>query len=190
MSQQKKRGTPIHPKQIQIIKLAQKELGLDDDTYRALLQEMFGVDSCTRLSLEQANELIDELQRKGFRLVGKKGGRSVQPARKGSASRPRLPRDGNVVKLVSADELAKLEAVAALIEWQYQDGLARLLERRLHIKGGRVRTSAEAYRAIEMLKKIFEGQMKKAHGDAWWTMQFPDETVMDYIRIHKPKEWR
>lgn len=190
MGQQKMRGAPIHPKQIQIIKLAQKELGIGDDAYRDLLEEMFGVRSCTALNLDQANELIDELQRKGWRLIGKKGGRQVHGPRRQPAEKPaRSTREsGNLVHLASADELAKISAVAALVKWELADGFSRWLRARFGLE--RVRTAGEAYKVIEGLKKLFEGQMKRAHDPDWWTIRFDDPAIEEYISRHAPATFR
>ncbi|MBE0598328.1 MAG: regulatory protein GemA [Desulfuromonadales bacterium] len=183
---------PIAAKQIQIVKLAQKELGLDDDTYRELLEEMFGVRSCTELSVDQANELIDELQKKGFHLQTRKAYRPAPPPRTGSLRRPAgAPRGkGNLVALASAEEIDKVMAVAGLIEWRFANGLQRFLDRRLGISGGRVRTAGEAYRAIEGLKKMFENGMKRDFGPEWWTMRHADAAIEEYVDRHAPAEFR
>jgi len=60
------------------------------------------------------------------------------------------------VALATAAEIEKINAVASLVEWRFEDGLQRFLESRMGIKGGKVRTAEEAYRAIEGLKKMFE----------------------------------
>lgn len=177
MSQQKNQREPIRPKQIQLVKMAQKQLGLDDETYRDLLEDLFRVRSCTDLSAAQGDRLIDQLKLKGFVIV------SRHP-------RPRRPKGKNVVHLASRAEIDKLNAVAGLIKWKYSDGLQRFLERRVGIKGGKARTAGEAYRAIEALKKFFENGMKKEHGPEWWTMRFDDPAVMEYIERHCPEEWR
>lgn len=169
---------PIHAKQIRIIKMAQRDLGLDDAGYRGLLADLFGVESCTALSSDQANVLIDEFQRKGWRMV--------------TAPRPvkARPKGKNVVNLASREELAKIEAVADLIPWRARDGKELFFIKRLGLTAGRVRTSGEAWKAIEALKKLFENGMAKTHGKAWWTMQHKDARVMEYIRRHCPEEWK
>ena len=57
--------------QIGVIKIAQAHLGISDDDYREMLQERYGVQSCTLLSFSQAGHLIDELKSKGFEFTGK-----------------------------------------------------------------------------------------------------------------------
>lgn len=169
---------PIHAKQIRIIKMAQRDLGMDDAGYRGLLADLFGVESCTKLNYEQANRLIGELQTKGFRLAAK-----PRPAT------PR-PKGKNVVNLARREELAKIEQVAALIPWRAANGKELFFEKRLGLKGGKVRTSGEAYRAIEGLKKMFENGMAKLYGKDWWAKSFDRPEVMEYIRRHRPEEYR
>ena len=191
----------ITAKQIRIIKMAVRALGIEDGDYRELLSQWYGRRSCTQLTREQANELIDHLQKSGFVLKPKKAGwHEVRGGADTAAGKPpgRLHgppgasrrRGKNIVNLVSAEELAKLEAVAALIAWRYEDGLQRFLATRLGMKDGRVRTAGEAYRAIEGVKKLFENGMKQQHGPDWWLRRFDDAAVMAYIARHCPEEYR
>ena len=186
----------IRPKQIQIIKMAQRDLGLDDATYRAMLRESYGVDSCTRLTIAQANALIDRFQAKGFAF---KPIKPRSPVRKqwtqgnwgGGNPRPAgVPRKtGKVVNLASAAEIEKINAIASLISWRYENGLKLFLSKRMGIKGGTVRTAGEAYRAIEGLKKMFEHAMAANNGPEWWTLHY-DPPVEVYIQEHAPAEFR
>lgn len=176
----------IQPKQVKIIKIAQKQLGMDDAAYRELLAH-YGAQSCTELSAEQAERMIDEMVRKGFRVVTEKKKRTWLPGGTREGRPQGAPRSGGkVVRLATAAELAKLSAVAGLIAWRAEGGLALFLEKRLSIKGGKVRTAREAYLAIEALKKMFENQMKAAHGKGWWDMAHADARVMEYIAVHRP----
>jgi hypothetical protein len=181
----------IRPKQIRIIKMAQRSLGLDDATYRAMLRQGYGVDSCTKLNAVQADGLIDRLQQQGFAFEPKKPKRK-RLAHGGGLRRPvGTPRQGKakVVSLASAAEIEKINAIASLIFWRYENGLALFLEKRMGIKGGKVRTADEAYRAIEGLKKMFEHAMEANNGPEWWTLPF-DEPVEVYINEHAPAEFR
>lgn len=54
------KGT-IAPSQIKAIHATSSKLGLDDDTYRAMLLDRYGVDSCKRLTWRQAEELLQGL---------------------------------------------------------------------------------------------------------------------------------
>lgn len=166
---------PIEPRQIKLIKIGQKSLGIDDDTYRAMLTERFGVDSCTLLSKLQAGVFINELKRKGFRIVHK-GGRPAPKAKP-------MPREkGNMVRLASQAQHEKISAVARLIDWRIKDGLTRWLFKRYSID--RVKTAQQAFLAIEGLKKMFEHQMEKHHGKDWMLRTWDDPDVARYIREH------
>ena len=180
---------PIARKQIQIIKIAQKELGIDDDTYREMLHSQFKVKSCTKLNYFQADGMIALLKKKGFKikpakkLVGRKacGRLDSRNAGKCKASRPR--QTGNMVRLASQAELGKIEVLSWLISWRVKDGFTRWMSKRFSIE--RVRTAQEAYRIIEGLKKMFENQMKAQHGDGWPDLMFDDPAIMRYINEHK-----
>jgi hypothetical protein len=177
----------ITNKQIRIIQLAKKELGMDDASYRDLLIGEFGVKSSTRLDLHQANRLIDILQKKGFLL------KPVNPDWRSVGVKP--PRrttkhGGKTVALASPAEREKIQILAELIDWRVENGLELFLASRAKVKDGKVRTSQDAYLAIEALKKLFENGMKKQYGPDWWLMEFADERIMGYIKRHKPEEYR
>lgn len=192
MARRKRKTTPIQPVQISIIKMAQAQLAIDDDDYRDLLTARFGVSSCTHLDSYQASLLIAEFERKGFHLVSSKP-RTQKPLSQPHPYNTRRPvsrSNGKVVALASRDELEKIDAVAALIPWREQNGLELFLIKRMGIKSGKVRTSQEAYLAIEGLKKMFENGMAKAYGKHWWTLVYADPAINEYVKIHKPAEWR
>lgn len=183
----------IRTKQIKIIKMAMRQMGMDDATYRAMLTDSFGVDSCTRLTADQANALIDRLQGRGFKFEPKLPNRPWKRRTWGGAkSRPAgtpRKRPGNVVALASAAEIEKINAIASLIAWRYENGLALFLAKRMGIKGGRVRTADEAYRAIEGLKKMFIHAMEANNGPQWWQLHY-DLPVEKFIAEHAPAEFR
>lgn len=55
------------------IKIAQKELGLDDGTYRAVLERVTGKRSCTECSIPELERVVEDLRQHGF--APKKNGR-------------------------------------------------------------------------------------------------------------------
>ena len=55
------------------IKIAQKELGLDDGTYRAVLERVTGKRSCTECSIPELERVVEDLRQHGF--TPKKNGR-------------------------------------------------------------------------------------------------------------------
>ncbi|MEN6375345.1 MAG: phage protein GemA/Gp16 family protein [Smithella sp.] len=183
------RFIPINGNQITVIKMAQKALGITDDNYRDMLEDRYRVRSCTNLSYLQARAFIAELEKKGFTLKPPKGiARTRNNRRRVLISRRKG--ESNVVVMVTPDEIDKVNAVSALIKWQYEDGLQRFLAARMGIKDGKILTGNDAYLAIEGLKKLFENYMKKVHGSEWWTMRFADPQITEYIRIHCPEEYR
>lgn len=56
-----------HPAMLAKIHIARKELALDDDAYRGLLQRVAGVASARDLSDRQADSVIAELKRLGWK---------------------------------------------------------------------------------------------------------------------------
>jgi len=185
------------PAQVQLIKMGQRALGIDDETYRDTLLVRYGVSSSLDLIQEQVSDLLDDYKARGFEPLCKpftpRKQQHPRPARVGarSATRPPVSRDNDkVAVMVRPEEIDKINKVAALITWRAQNGLPLFLEKRLGIKDGKVKTSLEAYKAIEGLKKLFENEMKARHGAAWWKMQFGNPEIMTYIREHCPREWR
>ncbi|MCS4534262.1 gp16 family protein [Neisseria montereyensis] len=49
------------------IKIAQKELNMADDAYRAMLMRITGKNSCTKMTEGELDKVIAEMQRMGFR---------------------------------------------------------------------------------------------------------------------------
>lgn len=183
------RPDPITRGQIQVIKIAQKQVGIDDDTYRAMLMANFRVSSCTQLTKAQATKLIERLEALGFETRNKTPrarGSYVGWNRNKRTERETGREGGKLVKLANFQELAKIDALAALIDWEFKDGLKRWMEKRFKIE--RVKTSKEAYLVIEGLKKMFSIRMEKLHGKDWWGMRFEDAGVMRFIKEHAPKD--
>lgn len=63
----KQTRNPTRNKLIAKVKIAQKQLGISDDDYRAMLAERYGVDSSTRLKGAQLGNLIQHMERLGFK---------------------------------------------------------------------------------------------------------------------------
>lgn len=173
--------------QIQIIKTLQGKLGMDDEAYRSLLAKTFRVSSCTQLSHPQAGILIEDLKRK----AGQKAGGSYiknygnRADRRGTYKKVDVPYaadEKKVVRLASRASIDKINKLADLIEWRLENGLSAWMKKRFGIE--KVRTAGEAYRVIEGLKKMFENQMKKTHGDLWWRGEYDSPEVMRYIAEH------
>jgi hypothetical protein len=191
---------PVSPGQIKVIKMAQRFFDLSDDIYRDILESRYGVRSSKDLTFAQAKDLIQDNEAKGFVIkptLASKAKKqqlprpaSRKPGHGLNTTRPVARDNDKVVCLVKPEEIDKINQVAALIPWRLENGLALFLEKRMGLKGGKVRTSAEAYLAIEGLKKMFENGMKKANGADWWIMPYTNPAIMEYIAIHKPAEFR
>lgn len=131
--------------QVRSIHVAKGRAGLDDDEYRGLLEERYGVRSSTELTRRQASELLAGVF--GRPLPNPPGRTRPRPRRE---RRARLP--DNVLRLATRAQRALIEELAERVEWREDDGLARWLETSLGI--GAVRTEAEADAAIEALKAM------------------------------------
>lgn len=64
-----------------IINIAKVQLGLDDDIYRALLAQVTGETSLRAMTEHQRIAVVEEMKRRGFRVVTK-GGRKLPAATK------------------------------------------------------------------------------------------------------------
>jgi len=183
MNTDQHRSTPSSKKQRQLIAIGCNELGIDAETRHEMLRQRFGADSSTRISYAQAADFLAELKGRGFTVRPR-----VKPARsrRGTPGVKRQP-GAPVLKLASQRELDKLAAVAGLIKWRYADGLQRWMVKRFQID--RVRTSSDAYRVIEGLKKMFENRMKKEFGHDWWARVYDDPGIELYKTEHCPEKY-
>jgi hypothetical protein len=137
----------IQPVQVKIIHTAIFALGLSDDTYRDILWTQFSVRSCTALSYKQASDLLDQFKARGFRF------------RRSRSNRTRKSAPHNVTFLPSSDQMQLINDLAAQVAWKYADGFQRWLAK--YIKTDKIRTSAQAQRAIEGLKNLLKHQQEK-----------------------------
>lgn len=77
---------------IKLIHIAKAQLGLDDESYRGLLQECAGVESSKNLDAMGFKKVIGELERLGFRVgAGKVSGKSLSPRTRHLADGQRKP---------------------------------------------------------------------------------------------------
>ena len=138
----------IVPKQITLIKIAQKDLGLGDEKYRELLCSRYPAcftGSCKELSYEEASDLIDYFKTKGFKVKKKRALR--KPPNMTTALFPGHPM------------FKKIEHLSADINWRYQNGFKRLAMK--VIKKERPATTKEAAKLIEALKGMKASQQKR-----------------------------
>ena len=77
---------------IKLIHIAKTQLGLDDESYRALLQECAGVESSKCLDAMGFKKVLGELERLGFRIgTGRASGKSLSPRTRHLADGERKP---------------------------------------------------------------------------------------------------
>jgi len=120
--------------QIAKIHMGKTHLNMDDETYRAFLQRVAGVDSCKQLTGKQLARVLFELEKLGFKPgASKKAGRG----------RPRLPQS-------RAKVLSKIEAL--LTEggrpFAYADGMALQMFKRQRLEW---LTDSELYKLLQAL---------------------------------------
>lgn len=103
--------------QIGRIKMGQKALDMDDDTYRALLQRVTGKTSSTQMTPAERNLVLGELARLGFKRVDTADRRRRYPGK---------PRNVREVPM-----LRKVEALLADSKrpWSYAHSMARRMFR-------------------------------------------------------------
>lgn len=92
------------------IHIAKQQLGMDEESYRALLMR-HGGNSCTQLNMSQLESVLSELKQKGFQ---------PQSPKKQGRSRPKAARS-------RALTLKKIEALLAEASrpWGYADATAQ-----------------------------------------------------------------
>jgi len=98
--------------QIRTIKVAVRQLGLDEETYRALLMRVTGKSSCAQMSDGERGKVLDALKAQGFVL--ERNGKSVIHHRPKDTRRE--PRADNKVEALLAD---------AKRPWDYAHAMAR-----------------------------------------------------------------
>lgn len=83
---------------IRLIHVAKRDLQLDDDTYRTILQRVAGKGSSSELTVPELEKVLEHMKRSGFKVRSKgKASRNAQPA-KAKPSRP-LAQDGESKKV-------------------------------------------------------------------------------------------
>lgn len=97
------------------IHIALKDLGIPDEDYRAMLDNLFGVASSAKLSPKQLDQLLDHLTKRGF-VATKKG-----DAKPSNSARNRQPMLDKIAALLT--ELGQLEG--RHMPWTYAVGILK-----------------------------------------------------------------
>jgi phage gp16-like protein len=66
----------LRDREIKLIHVARRELGLDEETYRAMLNMVVGVKSAADLDAAGRQKLLDHMKSKGFKVKSKAGGKA------------------------------------------------------------------------------------------------------------------
>lgn len=98
--------------QLAKIHIARQQLGMDDESYRAMLQRVAGVRSAAALNPSQAAAVLAELQRMGF---------APKPTPKSQGKPHNM--DARAMPIM----MKKVEALLAdmALPWAYADGIAK-----------------------------------------------------------------
>lgn len=127
-------------REIQLIHVARQKVGMDEDTYRALLHDRFGLSSSTDMDWRQRKQLLDHFKTLGFKVV---------PSKKRPQSRP------------LADDLQSTKIRALWLELHTagkvrnpdESALAAFVKRQTKVDALQWLTTKQASAVIEELKK-------------------------------------
>lgn len=131
-------------KLIATIKIAQKQLNLDDSTYRAVLIRTTNKRSCTEMTQGQLRAVLKEMKRLGFESVSKHKRPPIRPA--------------------ASNMLAKVEALLAdnNLPWSYAHAVAK---RMFHVDRVQWLSNQNLHKLIAALQ-IHADRKGNAHADS------------------------
>ena len=135
---------PITKPQIRAIHVALHRKGIDDATYRDLLDRGWGAKSCLDLTRAQASDLLLRLGRPLPRQPGEQAPRT--PRRK------HAPAPAGVTALPTPAQRKLIEDLIAEIGWMDGDGYRRWLFKSMRMRA--VSTREQAGKVIEGLKAM------------------------------------
>ena len=143
MSQQypaKFKADALKRREIQLIHVARQKVGMDEDTYRALLHDRFGLSSSTDMDWRQRKQLLDHFKTLGFKVV---------PSKKRPQSRP-LASDVQSTKI---RELWLMLHTNGKVRNPDESALAAFVKRQTKVDALQWLTTKQASAVIEELKK-------------------------------------
>lgn len=137
---------PITPGQVKLIHVMLGKQGIDDDWYRELLEDLYGVDTCKKLTRKQANELLTRL-----------GAGQKPKAAKPAKPKPALPRrrDSTVAALATPAQHQLIHDLIHEVKWRMRPpaaAYAAWLRRNQSLD--KARTTTEAAKVIRGLKAL------------------------------------
>jgi len=138
-------------REIQLIHIARQQTGMDEDTYRAMLHDRFGMSSSKELGWQQRKQLLDHFKTLGFKVRFKS---PPPPFAKGGQ------RSGGISRTLAADpESRKIRSLWILLHElgavrnPSEEALAVYVKRLTRVDALQWVDSAQARTLIETLKK-------------------------------------
>ncbi|MFB2539046.1 MULTISPECIES: gp16 family protein [unclassified Acinetobacter] len=126
-------------KLIQLIHIAKSQLALDDETYRAMLYNNTGKESCKTMTIGELKKVLGDLRLKGFK--------STSPNQAGTLAQA----DDNQSKLIRHLWLSLHELGA--VRNPSEIALARYVERQTGVSALQFLSTERASKVIEALKQ-------------------------------------
>jgi phage gp16-like protein len=159
---------------IKLVHVARRELGIDDDAWRALLRQNFQVDSSKALDIAGLYRLVEHLKKCGFKV--RHPGRTPGKGRGAARSRPLA---GAAQALPG--EHAKIRALwlfmhkeLSLVKDPSEKALAAYVRRLTGVEALQWLDGKQSLRIIETLKK-------------WAERVFPDVLASVYERVRRDR---
>ena len=146
----------ITGQQIRRIKTLARLIGLDDDTYREILYMNFGVCSCTRLSFENANHMINWLAKQAENMGVNK-----------NSNKTKFNELANRPNMATPRQLRKVEAMwkdvcqQTSIE-EMKRGLRKFLEKKCNVSDLKFLDKTQVTKLIVILNDMQKRKLKGA----------------------------
>ncbi|MBF0247012.1 MAG: regulatory protein GemA [Alphaproteobacteria bacterium] len=152
------------------VHIAKKTLGLDDDTYRDLLEAHTGKRSASKCSNAQLVDLVEHFKTQGFKPKRK------APARAGRSNLA----DGESQRKVRALWLSLYHL--GLVQESSEPALAAFVKRQAGVEDLRFLTPSKSYKVIEALKSWASRPVDKGGAGVRW-----DAYASDSGPFYKPR---
>lgn len=128
------------------VQIARKELGLDEDTYRAMLERITGRTSSAACTDDQLGAVLDEMKAKGWKPRVVAGGRSGRSARRPAPAASPVARKARAL-WISLHQLG-------VVRDPSEAALERFAARQLGVERLVWASASHGYRLIEALKAM------------------------------------
>jgi len=143
---------PIRRGAIAKVQIARKELRLDDEAYRAMLQRLTGRRSAADCTVAQLGRVLDEMKAKGWKPTVVSGGELQAGVR--PAASPARPANSPVARKARALWISLHQL--GVVRDPSEKALEAFAKRQLGVERLAWADQAQAYRLIEALKAMAE----------------------------------